>query len=399
MTDFNPRYLADLTIKVSWQDQGHRHQENYFATNFNFYRDVFPGTLLETACDALHDSNTFKVHVAEGQVVPPYSEKNVFSVPLNRVDMDEKIIAVPNRFYPRHILKGVPGIFKGNFIPFRVAGINHTHLIADLNHPLSLKELDLEFCLLNSRIRARERGGACTDWLETALDGPGIQAAAFNAFAGAVDTLTFERKYPGRDADFYSVDRLVGHIDAQADEHLARIYNDFLNDHDAVLDLMAAWQSHLPDGTRCSKVSGLGMNAHEMDENPCLTNFLVHDLNEAPVLPYENAEFDHVICSLSVEYLIHPVAVFKEVARVLKPGGSFIVSFSNRWFPEKSISLWENLHEFERVGLVMAYFAASGCFRNLETRSVRGYPRPFDDPHINKTRLSDPVYAVAGTVV
>ena len=61
MTDFNPRYLADLTIKVSWQDQGHRHQENYFATNFNFYRDVFPGTLLETACDALHDSNTFKV--------------------------------------------------------------------------------------------------------------------------------------------------------------------------------------------------------------------------------------------------------------------------------------------------------------------------------------------------
>ena len=47
----------------------------------------------------------------------------------------------------------------------------------------------------------------------------------------------------------------------------------------------------------------------------------------------------------------------------------------------------------------MAYFAASGCFRNLETRSVRGYPRPFDDPHINKTRLSDPIYAVAGTVV
>ncbi|WP_320042339.1 class I SAM-dependent methyltransferase [uncultured Desulfobacter sp.] len=99
-------------------------------------------------------------------------------------------------------------------------------------------------------------------------------------------------------------------------------------------------------------------------------------LTNPPVLPYEDAGFDHAVCSLSVEYLTHPVTVFKEVARVLKPGGRFIVSFSNRWFPEKSISLWENLHEFERVGLVMAFFDSAGCFKDLETRSVRGYPRP-----------------------
>lgn len=386
-------------IKVAWKDQGYFHQEYYFAKNFNFYRDVFPGTLMKTACDALHDSNTFRVHVAEGRLVPPYSENKVFSLPLSRVDLDDKLIVVPNRFYPRQILKGVPGIFKGNFIPFRVAGINETHLTADLNHPLSLKELDLEFCLLDSRIRSRERGGASTDWLEMALDGPGIQAAVFNGFVCAMDALTFERKDPGRDVDFYSVDRLLGHLDDQAHENLVGIYQDFFGDHDAVLDLMAGWQSHLPDRTRFSKVSGLGMNPHEMDKNPCLTDFLVHDLNESPVLPYEDAAFDHAICSLSVEYLTSPVAVFKEVARVLKPGGRFIVSFSNRWFPEKSISLWENLHEFERVGLVMAYFAASGCFNDFETRSVRGYPRPFDDPHINKTHMSDPIYAVAGTVI
>nr|WP_320190315.1 methyltransferase domain-containing protein [uncultured Desulfobacter sp.] len=399
MADFNPRYLADLLIKVAWEDQGYRHQEYYFVKNFNFYRDVFPGTLMEKACDALHDSNTFKIRVDASRLVPPYSENNVFSLPLGRVDMNDNIIAVPNRFYPRQILKGVSGIFKGNFIPFRVAEINDTHLTADLNHPLSRKALDLEFRILDSRISSRERGGTSTDWLEMALDGPGIQAAAFNGFANAMDTVDFERKDPGRDADFYAVDRLVGHIDQQAHDNLVRIYQDFFKDHDAVLDLMAGWQSHLPDGTKFSKVAGLGMNPHEMDENPCLTQSLVHDLNESSVLPYEDAGFDHAVCSLSVEYLTHPVTVFKEVARVLKPGGRFIVSFSNRWFPEKSISLWENLHEFERVGLVMAFFDSAGCFKDLETRSVRGYPRPLDDTHINKTLMSDPVYVVAGTVI
>lgn len=45
-------------------------------------------------------------------------------------------------------------------------------------------------------------------------------------------------------------------------------------------------------------------------------------------------------CSSSVEYLIHPIEVFSEVARVLKPGAPFVVTFSERWFPTKAIELW-----------------------------------------------------------
>ncbi|WP_321419645.1 hypothetical protein [uncultured Desulfobacter sp.] len=74
-------------------------------------------------------------------------------------------------FNPRQILKGVPGIFKGNFIPFRVAKINDTHLTADLNHPLSRKTLDLEFRIIDSRISSRERGGTSTDWLAVPFAG------------------------------------------------------------------------------------------------------------------------------------------------------------------------------------------------------------------------------------
>ena len=114
---------------------------------------------MEKRSDAFHDSNIFKVRVDEGGLVPPYSENNVFSLPLSRVDMDDNIIAFPNRFYPRQILKGVTGIFKGNFIPFRVAKIDETHLTADLNHPLSRNVLDLEIRLSDSRISPLDRAG------------------------------------------------------------------------------------------------------------------------------------------------------------------------------------------------------------------------------------------------
>lgn len=79
-----------------------------------------------------------------------------------------------------------------------------------------------------------------------------------------------------------------------------------------------------------------------------------------------------VICSVSVEYLVRPLEVFAEVGRVLKPGGRFIITFSDRWFPSKVIQLWTELHPFERMALVLEYFRRSGQFSDLATESRRG---------------------------
>jgi hypothetical protein len=81
---------------------------------------------------------------------------------------------------------------------------------------------------------------------------------------------------------------------------------------------------------------------------------------------------------------------------VLKPGGILIVTFSNRWFPPKAIRLWTELHEFERIGLVLEYFLKSGKYSAVETVSLRGLPRPADDPYSNQYPCSDPLYAVWG---
>lgn len=97
---------------------------------------------------------------------------------------------------------------------------------------------------------------------------------------------------------------------------------------------------------------------------------------------------------MSVEYLIEPVALFREVARVLQPGAPFVLTFSERWFPPKVVRVWIELHPFERLALVLDYFRRSNAFVDLHTESVRGLPRPADDQYADQFALSDPVYAV-----
>lgn len=81
---------------------------------------------------------------------------------------------------------------------------------------------------------------------------------------------------------------------------------------------------------------------------------------------------------------------------MLRPGGAFLVTFSNRWFPGKAIQLWPQLHEFERMGLVLAYFRDAGGFEALETWSLRGLPRPAEDKYSARLGASDPLFAVWG---
>lgn len=67
-----------------------------------------------------------------------------------------------------------------------------------------------------------------------------------------------------------------------------------------------------------------------------------------------------MLCCVSVQYLRRPVAAFREVARVLKPGGPFLVTFSNRCFPTKAIALWRASSARERARYVTLALAGAG---------------------------------------
>ena len=149
--------------------------------------------------------------------------------------------------------------------------------------------------------------------------------------------LAFRREDEAPDEDFYAEPRLVTHIDEQAIAAVRQLYREYLPADGTVLDLMSSWVSHLPAEVAYSRVVGLGMNRTELAANPRLDGFVVHDLNRDPRLPFADAEFDAAAICVSIQYLTRPVAVLRDLGRVLVAGGPLVISFSNRCFPTKAV--------------------------------------------------------------
>ena len=176
----------------------------------------------------------------------------------------------------------------------------------------------------------------------------------------------FRRLDDSDDELFYLAPRFVVHIDDAAIKSVGEIYLSRLPRAGAILDLMSSWRSHLPPELQPARVVGLGLNGSEMADNPALTEIVTHNLNRTAQLPFDDASFDGAVLTVSVQYLIHPLEVFAEVARVLRSGAPFIVTFSNRMFPTKAVAIWANASEQQRVDLVSYYFTRVAAFEKIE---------------------------------
>jgi SAM-dependent methyltransferase len=195
----------------------------------------------------------------------------------------------------------------------------------------------------------------------------------------------FRRYDESTDAEFYEVPRLVTHIDDDAIAAVTQVYREVLPAGGAILDLMSSWVSHLPPEVEYSRVVGLGMNEVELKANPRLTSWLVHDLNADPHLPFEDSEFDAATICVSIQYMVHAVTVIRDIGRVVRPGGTLVISFSNRCFPTKAIMLWQSLTDAGHTQLVEQYLKAAGNWTDIQI--LDRSPNP---------GRSDPLYAVTG---
>jgi SAM-dependent methyltransferase len=174
----------------------------------------------------------------------------------------------------------------------------------------------------------------------------------------------FDRADRTPDREFFARARDVQHMDATAERAVGDLYEDLEIDG-RVLDLFAGWASHFtvePD-----ELVGLGPNAELLDANGALSDRVVQDLNDDTALPFEDGRFDDVVCSSGVNYFTRPLELFADVARVLRPGGRLVCTFTGRCFRERAIHGWLATDEGGHVRIVRRYFDLTPAFGPAES--------------------------------
>jgi len=189
------------------------------------------------------------------------------------------------------------------------------------------------------------------------------------------------------DAIFYEPPRLVCHIDDGAIAALTGFYRTVLPPGGVLLDLMSSWVSHLPPEIGFAEVIGHGMNAAELAANTRLSRWFVQNLNRDTALPLDAASIDAAMICVSIQYLQQPLAVLREIARVLRQGAPLVISFSSRCFWTKAVAIWRQLDDEGHAHLVEHYLRHAG-FGQIETHRLAEW---IED-------VSDPMTAVIGRV-
>jgi hypothetical protein len=393
--------VAAVTLGIEWRDERAHHENYIHVERFSVFReaDSLPREMA-SAIAGMAQGDRVSTSEADTHDLDTWSETQLRRAKPGDFDSHHRrgLVVEPSlgRFYPQGFFHRIPGIFEDVVIPARITDLTPERMSVDLNHPLARYPFRAQLRVDEILPEYDRRGGRCLNPLQTLMQFPGLAAPLAN---GALTDFGDHNKGKGRmdeadDRHFYQQPRMVQHLDRQALTLVNMLYRQLIPKGAVVLDLMASIDSHL-QGTAIAGLHLLGMNQEELIANSAAAHYIVHDLNTDPALPYPDHSLDAVVCTASVEYLIYPETILAEIKRVLRPGGLFVTSFSNRWFPTKAIRIWSDLHEYERVGMVTQWLQQAG-FGKLATYSARDWPRPPDDPHAKRTALCDPVYAVWG---
>lgn len=388
-----------MLCRLDWQCERASHSDIRLLPELDLSQGSLPLAMAPALAE--HSPGWVASHrFGKGELLADYDAELCFDIATERFNRrrSKHRIVEPRtgRFYPRGYIAGVRGIAGEEREPFRVGEAAKERLTVDLNHPLAGREATLTARILAGRPAGDGHRERCRDMVElVTANGPGMPARWREKPSDFWSDAPFSRLADEPDERFYSIPRLVQHLDAHCRAALTGLHADLIAPGSRVLDLMASWDSHLPDDLQLAHLVGLGMNDEELAANARLDRRLVHDVNTDPALPLDDASVDAVICTASVEYLTRPAEVFAELHRVLSPGGRVLMTFSDRWFPPKVIRIWQEMHPFERSGLVLDYLDNAG-FTALHTLSLRGLPRPADDKYADRLAGADPLFAVWG---
>ncbi|MFN2165744.1 MAG: hypothetical protein ACK2U9_05745, partial [Anaerolineae bacterium] len=161
--------LAAVEFHFRWQSPEGVHTECFHVDRVNFCRDLFPAELLRALLGKA-SGERFSVAFPAGTLTPPHAARHLQS--LKRLQVNARMLENLNitlrrgRFYPKGILRDLPGVFSGNNEPFRCTDLDAGHLQADFNHCLANADLAVAGVVRAVKPKHGELGGTSNDWIE-----------------------------------------------------------------------------------------------------------------------------------------------------------------------------------------------------------------------------------------
>ncbi|MEH6456680.1 MAG: class I SAM-dependent methyltransferase [Cocleimonas sp.] len=394
--------LADIDFKLEWKSPFAEHTDIFRVHKVDIDNDKLPADFAKKVAALKVGKSCSQTFPAKDLLDEPHSSHKMIRFKPALFDSNFKgqnSPAILYRFYPSAIAWQGLDTDVSDYAPFRLISMSDDTLVGDRNHPLSKYYLTLTASKIkevkapdDNERRRRHIGKLIT------FRGPGMQAPFEYGDPVFFAQYPFQRslQYASELKDDQQVSK--PQLDSIAIEEITKLHSELLPKYSKVLDLMSGESSFLNDDYEAGLLSGIGTNEEALNANQRLDTYQLQDLNTNVVLPFEDNSFDDAICTLAIETLTDPLEVMKEIARVINPEGKFIITFSNNNFPDQAISLWSQLHPFERTQLVLEYFRQTGLFKEINTFSKRGVLKLIDSKNHNKKHISEPVYAVWGTV-
>jgi SAM-dependent methyltransferase len=194
------------------------------------------------------------------------------------------------------------------------------------------------------------------------------------------------------DEEFYSDPKFVYHLDANFRQYLSNVYKNEIEDYSTVLDLMASWDSYLPEEKKYKKVIGHGLNKKELERNKAFDSYWIQNFNSNQEIPLDSGSVNYCLIVAAWQYLQYPENLTEEIVRVLSNQGKIIIAFSNRAFWHKAPNIWTTSTEEERVNYVRKILITNGF---NEPKIIK----KFNEPAINifKFLNKDPFYCLIAT--
>lgn len=139
-----------------------------------------------------------------------------------------------------------------------------------------------------------------------------------------------------------------------------------------ILDLGAGAFNPLPPGFPVRELVGVDASAEALARNKALSSSVVLDLNDPLVtLPFEGGAFDAVVCVATAEFLTEPRRLFREVFRVLRPGGVCQIVFASKgtYTGDESMECkyWSDFNDAQKLYVAGSFFQfSSGGWSQLK---------------------------------